>query len=113
MQELIVVRAIIMFFLIAIKLDMLPSYKQNHLTYKWSIFIVQMYFKFYLEEPAGFEPANQGVADPRLTTWLRFHKQTHSLCYVLYFTIESVICQTHNSLFHNILCIKENFRIHF
>ncbi len=26
-----------------------------------------------MEEPAGFEPANQGVADPRLTTWLRFH----------------------------------------
>ncbi len=27
-------------------------------------------FKAFLEAQTGFEPVNQGVADPRLTTWL-------------------------------------------
>ena len=26
-----------------------------------------------MEDATGFEPANQGVAVPRLTTWLRVH----------------------------------------
>ena len=26
--------------------------------------------RFCMEAPPGFEPGNQGVADPRLTTWL-------------------------------------------
>ncbi len=35
---------------------------------------------FVLEAPPGFEPGNQGVADPRLTTWL--------WCHTLYYVVK-------------------------
>ena len=43
----------------------------------------------FLEAPPGFEPGNQGVADPRLTAWLWRRMQflcpdnrTRTYCYV-------------------------------
>ena len=51
----------------------------------------------FLEAQTGFEPVNQGVADPRLTTWLLrlIHiYTTHSkiICIVLSFFSQQYFC---------------------
>ena len=38
---------------------------------------------FLLEATPGFEPGNQGFADPRLTTWLCRHMDNRSNCLLL------------------------------
>ena len=41
----------------------------------------------FLEAQTGFEPVNQGVADPRLTTWLLRLTVSKSLAIILLYQI--------------------------
>ena len=43
-------------------------------------------YTHHMEDTVGFEPTNQGVADPRLTTWLRVHYLSLTLNFISYFS---------------------------
>ena len=57
--------------------------------------IFQRFLPLKQEAQTGFEPVNQGVADPCLTTWLLRHDDTKSYKIVNVLAQVLVVLQTH------------------